>query len=197
MRTWVHIRASGKSWLTPAPPCICTAWSITSSATRGAITLICEMSGAAARTPCVSIAQAALRQSRRAISMLIRLSAMMSGLAPSGRASGRRRCARGAPAHRLERPLGLADRAHAMVDAAGTEPPLGDLEAAPAPQDHRVLGHAHVGEADVHVAVRRVVRAVNVQRPQDFDALASPPEPEASSGARADWRSGSVSAMVI
>ena len=38
--------------------------------------------GAAARTPCVSIAQAAFRQRRRAISMLMRLSAMMSGLAP-------------------------------------------------------------------------------------------------------------------
>src|SRR5271166_92662 len=50
---------------------------------RDAITLICEMSGAAARTPWVSIAQAVLRQSRRAISMLMRASAMMSGLAPS------------------------------------------------------------------------------------------------------------------
>ena len=191
VRTWVHMRASGKSWLTPAPPCICTAWSITSSATRGAITLICEMSGAAARTPCVSIAQAALRHSRRAISMLMRASAMMSGLAPS-RASFWPKAERvaGAPAHRLERPLGLADGAHAMVDAPRAEPPLRDLEAAPAAEDQRVLRNAHVVEADMHVAVRRVVVAVDLHRPQDLDALASPRGRAASNGARAGRRPG-------
>ena len=40
----------------------------------------------------------------------------------------------GASAHRLQRPLGLADRPHAMMDAPGPEPPLRDLAAAPAPQ---------------------------------------------------------------
>jgi hypothetical protein len=36
----------------------------------------------------------------------------------------------GALAHQLERALGRADRAHAVVDAAGAEAALGDLEAA-------------------------------------------------------------------
>ena len=51
----------------------------------------------------------------------------------SGLAEGDARA--GARAQRLERALGLADRAHAVVDAAGpTEPPLRDLEAAPLAQ---------------------------------------------------------------
>ena len=103
--------------------------------------------------------------------MLMRASAMMSGLAPSARAFARTRCARRAAAHRLERPLGLADRAHAMVDAPRPEPPLRDLEAAPAAKDHGVLGQPDVAKADVHVAVRRVVVAIDLHRSQDLDAL--------------------------
>jgi hypothetical protein len=71
----------------------------------------------------------------------------------------------GAPAHRLERPLGLADRAHAMMDAPRPEPSLGDLEAAPAAEHERILRHAHVAKTDMHVAMRRVVVAIDLHRP--------------------------------
>jgi len=45
------------------------------------------------------------------------------------------------------------------------------LEAAAAAEDHVVLGHAHVVEADVHVAVRGVVVAVDLHAAQDLHAL--------------------------
>ena len=72
--------------------------------------------------------------------------------------------------HQLERPLGRADRAHAVVDAARAEAQLRDLEAAPLAEEDVVLRHAHVGEAEVHVAVRRVVVAEHVHRAEDLDA---------------------------
>jgi hypothetical protein len=48
--------------------------------------------------------------------------------------------------HQVQRLLGLADRAHAVVDAARAEAHLRDLEAAAFAQQHVRLGHAHVVE---------------------------------------------------
>ena len=62
--------------------------------------------------------------------------------------------------------FGQADRTHAMVDAARSEPALRDLEAAALAQDQVLRRHPRVGEVDLHVAVRRVVVAEHRQRPQ-------------------------------
>jgi len=64
----------------------------------------------------------------------------------------------------------MADRAHAMVDAAGSEPPLGDLEAAALAKDQIRLRHPNVREPDMHMAVRGVVFAIDRQCPHDLDA---------------------------
>ena len=150
------------SWLTPCAPNICTASSMTFSATRGATTLIWLIQGAAARASPWSIIHAALRQSSRAISISMRHSAMMSKLAPSfGQLLAERLAAQRTPAHQLQRHLGLADRPHAMMDAAGPEPALRDLEAPALAEDQIVLRHADIVEADVHMAVRRVVVAID------------------------------------
>ena len=57
-----------------------------------------------------------------------------------------------------------------MVDAAGAEAQLRDLEAASLAEEDVLLRHAHVREPDVHVAVRRVVVAEHVHRAEDLDA---------------------------
>jgi hypothetical protein len=82
--------------------------------------------------PTVSISHAALSVSRRAISISMRDSAIQLAAMLPLLASGLPNATRvdGALAHQLERPLGHADRAHAVVDAARAEPRLGDLEAA-------------------------------------------------------------------
>ena len=56
------------------------------------------------------------------------------------------------------------------MDAAGAEPALRDLEAAPLAQQDVLDRHAHVLELDLGVAVRRVVIAEHGQRPQDLHA---------------------------
>ena len=90
------------------------------SAMFGATTLIIAISALAALLPATSIIHAAFSVSRRAMSIWQRASAMRS----LRHALLRRPClpnatrARGALAHQLERALGQADQAHAVVDAA-------------------------------------------------------------------------------
>ena len=48
--------------------------------------------------------------------------------------------ASGPPAHHLQRAFGQPDQAHAMMDAAGAETPLRDLEAAALAEQHVVAG---------------------------------------------------------
>src|SRR5215475_15169481 len=70
----------------------------------------------------------------------------------------------GALTHLLQRALCDAHQPHAMMDAAGAEPPLRDLEtAAFAEQDVRCR-HANVLEHDLGVAVRRIVIAEEAER---------------------------------
>ena len=57
-----------------------------------------------------------------------------------------------------------------MVDPARPEPPLGNLEAPAAAEDDIALRHPHIMEADVHMAMRRVVVAEDAHGADDLDA---------------------------
>ena len=57
-----------------------------------------------------------------------------------------------------------------MVDAAWPKPPLGNLEATALAQEDVLLGHAGVVEAQMHVAVGRVVVAEHRHRLDDLHA---------------------------
>ena len=74
-----------------------------------------------------------------------------------GELAAERLARRGAPAHHLDRPLGGADRAHAVVDAAGAEAVLGDHEAGLARAEQVGLGHSAVLVEDLAVAGAAVV----------------------------------------
>src|SRR5882672_3077686 len=74
--------ARPKSSETPPPPCTCIAQSITWSATFGASTLIIAISFFAALLPTVSIFQAAFKTRKRALSIMMRASAMRSRVTP-------------------------------------------------------------------------------------------------------------------
>src|SRR5439155_22240748 len=56
-------------------------------------------------------------------------------------------------AHHVERPPGLSQPAHAVVDAPWTEPDLRDVKALAALAHDGVLGDAHVLVDDLRVAV--------------------------------------------
>ena len=66
--------------------------------------------------------------------------------------------------------LGDADVAHAVMNAAGAETRLRDLEAAALAEQDVVGRHAHVLEHDLGVAVRRVVEAEHRQHAQHLHA---------------------------
>ena len=87
-----------------------------------------------------------------------------------GHGAAERHARGGSLAHFLERALGLADEAHAVVDAARSEPALGDLKTAALAQQDARGRHFHVLELDLHVAMRRVVVAEDIQMAQDLDA---------------------------
>ena len=74
------------------------------------------------------------------------------------------------PAHLLQRHLGRADGAHAVVDAAGTQARLADLEAAAFAEQQVLDRHAHVLQQHLGVAVRRVVVAEHRQHAHDLHA---------------------------
>jgi len=70
---------------------------------------------------------------------------------------------RGAAAHVLQRALGAADHAHAVVDAPGAQAALRNLETAPLAEQDVARRHAHVGECHFGMAVRRIVVAEHRQ----------------------------------
>ena len=90
------------------------------------------------------------------------------GLLGHGLAKGY--AAAGALAHQLQRALGQANEAHAVVDAPGAQAPLGDLEATAFAQQDVGDGHAHVFKRHLHMAVGGVVVAEHVERANDLDA---------------------------
>ena len=72
--------------------------------------------------------------------------------------------------HGLERALGLADRAHAVVDAPRAQPALGDLEALTCAEDDVGLGHANVLESQLGLAAGRVEAAEHLLVAHDGQA---------------------------
>ena len=79
---------------------------------------------------------------------------------------GRQRSAERVPlqralAHDVEGAAGLAQPAHAVVDAAGAQPVLGDLEALADLADQIRLGHAHVAVVDLGVTETEVLVAAH------------------------------------
>ncbi len=72
--------------------------------------------------------------------------------------------------HLLQRLLGLADGAHAVMDAARTETALRDLEAAAFAEQDVFLRHANVFQQNLGVTVRRVVKAKHRQHLLHLDA---------------------------
>src|SRR5216684_1413800 len=82
VRALAHRWASGKSWLTPPPPCAWIALSITHSVIAGVTILIAWISPCAPLLPTVSISHAVLSTSRRACSILTLDSAIQSWTTP-------------------------------------------------------------------------------------------------------------------
>jgi hypothetical protein len=171
VRFHAYIHASGNASDTPPPPCAWIAQSITCCAMFGATILIIAISARAALLPTVSIIDAALSVSSRACSMRQRDSAMRSCQTDCSD-TGLPNATRGlqALAHEFERALGLADDAHAVVDAARPEAALRDLEAAAFAEQHVGRRDPDVLEHHFHVTVRRVVVAEHRQVTHDRHA---------------------------
>ena len=72
--------------------------------------------------------------------------------------------------HFLDRLLGGANRAHTMMDAAGSKPTLRDLEATSFTEKQILDRHPHVLEHDIAMAMGCIVIAENWQVAQDRDA---------------------------
>ena len=145
MRACAYIAASGQSSVTPAPPNSWIARSITSVATRAATTLIAAISVRAFFLPTVSIIHAAFIVSSRTCSICMRDSAMRRlHDALVGERLLERDARLRAHAHEIERALGHADGAHAVVDAAGAEAGLRDREAAAFLAEEVLLRDPHV-----------------------------------------------------
>ena len=72
--------------------------------------------------------------------------------------------------HGFQRAFGDPDGAHAVMNPSRAEPALGDLETTAFAQDQIFGRHAHVVEADLGMAFRRVVIAKNMQRAFDRHA---------------------------
>jgi DNA-binding transcriptional LysR family regulator len=149
----------GRGRLMPPPPCAWMAQSITWHAMLGAATLIIAISLAAALLPTVSIICAALSTRKRAWSMSMRASAMRSRVTPCSATGGRRPRATGCACTSGPAPLGQADQAHAVVNAARSQAALGDLEAAALAQQDVGDRHAHILEHGFGMAMRRIVEA--------------------------------------
>ncbi len=74
----------------------------------------------------------------------------------------------GAAAGELQRELGEADQAHAVVHPPRAEARLGDRERLAGPADDRAGGEAHVGEGDLAVPAGGVVEAHRGEHPLDL-----------------------------
>src|SRR5262249_39308762 len=72
--------------------------------------------------------------------------------------------------HLLQRFLGLADGAHAMMDAAWPKAALGDLESPSLAEQDVAGGNAHLLPKHLRVPVRRIVEAEYWQQFLDGDA---------------------------
>ena len=162
--------ASGVHCDTPVAPWIWIALSMISHTRIGTIALTALTHTRASALPSSSIALAAVSTIRRIDSISMRAWAIICTLPPEvAEPLAERLAGEAALGHQLDRPLGRADRTHAVMDAARAEAHLGDLEPAALTEQHVLVRHAHVVEPDVHVPVRRVVLAEHVHRPEDLD----------------------------
>src|SRR6185436_372435 len=82
VRWWAYMLASLNTWLTPPAPCSCRQRSTTLEVMFGTATLIIAICWRASLLPYLSIAQAALSTSRRAISISMRMSATWALVTP-------------------------------------------------------------------------------------------------------------------
>ena len=144
---------------------------MTRQAISGATTFIMAISVFAALLPALSMRSAANNVNRRAWSISIRESAIHSRITP-WRASAWPKATRAWVRSHMSSSARSASptRPHAVVDAPGAEASLRDLEAAALAQQQVLRRHAHVREVDLEMAVRRVVVAVDGQRPHQRDA---------------------------
>jgi hypothetical protein len=139
------MKASGKSSDTPPPPWTWIARSMIFSATLGVAALIAAISVRACwfadgvHQPCGLEDEQAdhLELDPRLGDPVADVGVLRDRLAE-------RLALVGAGAHELERPLGDADRPHAVVDAPGAEPGLRDREAHALAGDEVGRGHANV-----------------------------------------------------
>ena len=119
----------------------------------------------------MSIRYAARSVSRRAWSISTRDSAICARIvALLGEGLAERDAGLHARAHQLQRAFGHADQPHAVVNPAGPEPSLRDLEPAALAEQHVRRGNPHVVEHDLGVAVRGIVEPEHRQHPLDADA---------------------------
>src|SRR6185503_8334093 len=82
VRWWAYMLASLNTWLTPPAPCSCRQRSTTLELMFGTATLIMAICWRASLLPNLSIAHAALRTSRRAMSISMRMSATWALVTP-------------------------------------------------------------------------------------------------------------------
>ncbi len=73
--------------------------------------------------------------------------------------------------HGFQGTLGEADQAHAVMDAAGTEPSLGDGETRSRCADQVFTRDAHAIEAQLGMAVGGIVITEHLQRPDDLQTV--------------------------
>ncbi len=140
--------ASGVHCEMPVAPWIWIAWSMIWQTRSGTMALTMLTQTRASRLPSTSMALAALSTIRRMASISMRARETVSRFLPSW-ISGLPKASRVEAAldHQVQRPLGLADGAHAVVDAARAQAHLGDLEAAALAEQDVLLGHPHIVEA--------------------------------------------------
>ena len=197
-RTSWYISASGVHCEMPVAPCIWIAWSMTLQARSGTMALTMLTQTRASRLPSTSIAFAAFSTISRIASISQRACAMICRFPP--------RCAIFLPKavagesalhHQVERLLGLADRAHAVMDAARAEAHLRDLEAAALAEQHVLLRHPNVVEAQMHVAARRMVVPEHVHRTRGSRRRGCPSAPGSATAACSAAASGLVFTITI
>ena len=163
--------ASGVHCDTPVAPWIWIASSMISHTRLGTIAFTALTHTRASALPMRSIALAAFSTMRRIASISMRALATTSVFLPSEMI--------GLPNASRLRPrvtISSSARSAAPIERMqwwmrpGPRRSWRDLEAAALAEEDVVLRHAHVGEAEVHVAVGRVVVAEHVHRPEDLEA---------------------------
>ena len=148
VRECAYMRPSGKSSLTPAPPCTWIARSMTSQRDPRRDHLDGGDLGARRLGADVVDQPGGLEgQQPRLLDRHPRLGDLLAHHALLGERLAEGDARRGALAHQLERPLRHADRAHAVMDAAGPEPAWAIAKPPPSSPIRLLDRHADVGRS--------------------------------------------------